>query len=164
STPSQRPTGNALPDGFRLHEDPTGFTIAVPEGWSRPEKQGTSVFFRPPDRRGYIQVDQTDDPNDSALEDWQRYAPQARGRFPGYSEIKISPVTQGEPISDPDGDDAADWEWTYNSSSGRMHALNRGFVMNDTGYAILLVAPDDNWDQTLREMAPIYEFFTPKED
>jgi hypothetical protein len=151
-----------------MHEDPSGFSIAIPKGWSGPKKRGSSqssVFFEPPSGPGYIQVDQTDDPNDSALEDWQKYEPQARGNFSGYQRIKIAPVEAGEPVSDPDGEKAADWEWTYDGSGGqRLHALNRGFVMNDMGYAIVLVAPDKDWDGTLAEMDPVYRFFKPADN
>jgi hypothetical protein len=166
-SPSASPSGSpTLPAGFRLHEDSSGFSIAIPKDWKGPLRRGsssTSVFFEPPSGEGYIQVDQTSDPNDSALEDWRQYEPTARGRFPGYQQVKIAPVAQGEPVSDPDGDKAADWEWTYDGKGGRLHALNRGFVMNDTGYAIVLVAPDADWDRTLAEMAPIYQFFKPKD-
>jgi hypothetical protein len=122
------------------------------------------VFFDAPSGGGYIQVDQAEDPNDSALEDWRKYEPSARGSFPGYRREKIAPVTEGEPVRDPSGEEAADWEWTYDGRSGRMHALNRGFIMNDTGYAIVLVAPDADWDRTFREMAPVYRFFEPKDE
>ena len=156
----------ALPAGFRMHRDPTGFSIALPKDWKGPLRRSSapsSVFFEPPNGEGYIQVDQTSDPNDSALEDWQKFEPTARSRFRNYRLVKIAPVVQGAPVSDPDGDEAADWEWTYDGRNGRMHALNRGFVMNDTGYAIVLVAPDADWERTLAEMAPVYQFFEPKD-
>ena len=168
SARSRAERGNdGIPAGFRLHKDPTGFSIAIPKDWKGPSKRGSSpssVFFEPPDGEGYIQVDQTDKPSDSAIGDWRRYEPSARGRFPGYRLIKIAPVVEGEPVDDKDGEKAADWEWTYDGRSGRLHALNRGFVMKDTGYAIVLVAPDKDWSRTLSEMAPVYEHFEPKDD
>ncbi|WP_231403658.1 serine/threonine-protein kinase [Actinomadura viridis] len=172
SSPPPSPAGSSprasvspssgVPAGFRVHKDRTGFSIAIPKDWKGPQKRSSSpssVFFEPPGGEGYIQVDQTSDPNASALEDWENYEPTARGRFSGYEKIKIAPVREGEPVSDPSGKKAADWEWTYDGRSGRLHALNRGFVMNGTGYAIVLVAPHDGWDRTFAEMAPVYEFF-----
>ncbi|MFB4313216.1 protein kinase [Actinomadura sp. 21ATH] len=169
ATPTRSPSGTpspTVPADFRVHKDSSGFSIAIPKDWKGPLKRGSSpssVFFEPPSGPGYIQVDQTDDPNDSALEDWENYEPQARGRFGGYKLLGIRPVAQGEPVSDPDGDDAADWEWTYDGSGQRLHALNRGFVMNDTGYAIVLVAPDKDWDETFARMDPVYRFFKPRD-
>jgi hypothetical protein len=166
-TSTRTGSGAGLPADFRLHRDPSGFTIAIPKDWKGPVRRGSSrssVFFDAPSGGGYIQVDQAEDPNDSALEDWRKYEPSARGSFPGYRREKIAPVTEGEPVRDPSGEEAADWEWTYDGRSGRMHALNRGFIMNDTGYAIVLVAPDADWDRTFREMAPVYRFFEPKDE
>ncbi|WP_344590473.1 serine/threonine-protein kinase [Actinomadura vinacea] len=168
SGPAKSPDGSAgLPAGFRLHKDPSGFTIAVPSDWKGPLRRGSSpssVFFEPKSGEGYIQVDQTSNPNDSALEDWKQYEPTARGRFGGYQLVKIAPVADGEPVSDSDGEKAADWEWTYDGRDGRLHALNRGFVMKDMGYAIVLVAPDKDWDRTFAEMDPVYRFFEGKDD
>ncbi|MEU6039570.1 protein kinase [Actinomadura sp. NPDC047616] len=161
SPPATPTTASRVPEGFRLYRG-KNFSTVIPEDWKGPERRSTSatsVFFTPPSGEGYIQIDQTSDPNESALKDWENLAPSARGRFPGYDEIKIAPVTEGEPVSDPSGADAADWEWTYNGKSGRLHALNRGFVMDDFGFAILLVAPHDGWDGTLAELAPVYEKF-----
>ncbi|MEU5877458.1 protein kinase [Spirillospora sp. NPDC047279] len=167
SPSASSPAPGALPAGFRLHKDPTGFHIAVPKDWSGAKKRSSSpssVFFEAPDGVSSIQVDQTDDPSSSALKDWQDYAPSAEGRFPGYKEIKIAPVTDGEPISDRTGKKAADWEWTYERGGRRMHALNRGFVMNGTGYAIVLYAPDKDWSKTFADLAPVYSHFTPDDD
>ncbi|WP_227022937.1 serine/threonine-protein kinase [Actinomadura rubrobrunea] len=161
SSPAAPTAESGVPAGFRLYRG-KNFSTAIPADWKGPERRSSSpssVFFTPPSGEGYIQIDQTSDPNESALEDWRRFAPQARGRFPGYREIKIAPVADGEPVSDPSGADAADWEWTYDGKSGRMHALNRGFVMDGMGFAILLVAPDDAWARTFAELAPVYEKF-----
>ncbi|WP_033322309.1 serine/threonine-protein kinase [Actinomadura atramentaria] len=151
----------ALPAGFRLHSDRTGYKVAVPDGWSGPQRKDGGDFFYAPGRVSYIQVGQTSHPNPSALKDWKDYEPTGKGRFPGYSLVRIAPVENGAPVSDPSGKKSADWEWTYNSGSRRMHALNRGFVMNGHGYAIVLYAPDADWDATLARMQPVFSFFRP---
>ncbi|MBO2448277.1 protein kinase [Actinomadura barringtoniae] len=160
---SAKPSSPSVPAGFHKHDDKTGFSILVPDGWKGPKKRGSSessVFFDAP-HGGYIQVDQTSHPNPSALKDWEEYEPSARGRFPGYKKIKIAPVAKGSPISDPTGAKSADWEWTYDGDGGRMHGLNRGFVMNGIGYAIVLVTQDSGWDKSLADLAPVYEQFKP---
>ncbi|WP_285492177.1 serine/threonine-protein kinase [Actinomadura sp. NBRC 104425] len=166
SPPATPSTDSRVPAGFRLYRG-NNFSTAIPEDWKGPERRDSSpssVFFTPPSGEGYIQIDQTSDPNESALEDWQNLAPSVRDRFPGYDEIKIAPVKDGEPVSDPSGDKAADWEWTYKGKSGRLHALNRGFVMGGFGFAILLVAPEDTWDDTFAKLAPVYEEFEADDD
>ena len=124
-------------DFLDRYEDESGFSLDVPEGWET-DRQGHMVFFRNPDG-GYLQIDQTDNPNDDAGDDWRDFEPQAKGGFSGYSLIGIEDV-------DADWADdyvsAADWEFTFDGSNGEMHAINRGFHTEDKGYALFLVSPE----------------------
>ncbi|PKK12541.1 MAG: serine/threonine protein kinase [Thermomonospora sp. CIF 1] len=152
-----------VPEDFRRYEDSTGFVIAVPEDWEGPERRGSSVFFRGDDG-AYVQIDQTTDPNPSALKDWQdlEAAVKGDGRFPGYRRLRLEPTGDHPPIPDTgDGSKSADWEFTWQSGSGRMHGLNRGFVAGDRGYAIFLVLPEEEWDKERPELEPIFSFFEP---
>ncbi|WUI00769.1 protein kinase [Spirillospora sp. NBC_00431] len=161
--PSTKPS-DGLPAGFRLHKDRSGYSVPVPAGWSGPERKQGGDYFRSPDRGAYLQIDQTDDPGESAIDDWER---QARApRFDGYKKIKIAPTGDQPPVPDTgDGDESADWEFTYDGSGGRrMHILNRGFVANGHGYAILLCAPDKEWAKVHSDLQPVYRFFKPAGD
>lgn len=124
-------------DFLDRYEDESGFALDVPEGWEI-DQQGRMVYFRNPDG-GYLQIDQTDTPNDDAGDDWRDFEPQAKGGFSGYSLIGIDDV-------DADWTDdyvsAADWEFTFEGSDGEMHAINRGFHTEDKGYALFLVSPE----------------------
>ncbi|HEY7485513.1 MAG TPA: protein kinase [Streptosporangiaceae bacterium] len=166
STPASpttaRSTPSGIPAGFRLHKDPTGFAIAVPTGWSGPEHKSTSVFFYAPDRRSYIQIDQTDQPNASALADWQRSDKSAPGRFSNYHRLRLEPTGDQQPVADTgDGSKSADWEFTWGSGSGKKHVLNRGFVTHGHGYAILISAPDSDWSATIAKLRPVFTSFQP---
>jgi serine/threonine protein kinase len=165
SSPTSSPTrpapgASGAPEGFRIHHDPTGFSIAVPKGWSGPERRRGGVFFYAPGRGTYIQVDQRTPPGPSALAAWESSAKAGPGAFSGYKEIKVAPVKDGQPVSDASGKKAADWEFTWQSKSGTKHVLDRGFVLNGHGYAILVSAPDDTWAETMRQLAPVYASFT----
>ncbi|WP_233525903.1 serine/threonine-protein kinase [Actinomadura spongiicola] len=163
SKPSKQPA-DALPAGFTMHKDRSGYSVPVPKGWSGPERKQGGDHFYSPDRRTYLQIDQTDSPSDSALGDWRR---QARGgnRFQGYREIRLAPTGDHPPVPDTgDGDDSADWEFTFDNGGGRKHILNRGFVAGGHGYAILLCAPEQDWDKVFAEMQPVYRFFKPAGD
>ncbi|MFI0404878.1 serine/threonine-protein kinase [Actinomadura sp. 3N508] len=161
--PSGPPSGG-LPAGFRMHDDRSGYSVPVPAGWSGPERKAGGDFFYSPDRKIYLQIDQTDDPSDSAIDDWKR---QERNgpRFPGYEKIRIAPTGDQPPVPDTgDGDDSADWEFTYDGKSGRMRILNRGFVKSGKGYAILLCAPAKDWAKVHADLQPVYRFFKPADD
>ncbi|WP_264159866.1 protein kinase domain-containing protein [Actinomadura montaniterrae] len=150
------------PAGFRTHDDDSGYSVAVPAAWTGPEQKGTSDYYYSPDRRTYVQIDQTDSPGKSAIGDWRRQAAQAG--FPGYKKLTIAPTGDHPPVPDTgNGDKSADWEFTFDGDGGRIHILNRGFVTNGHGYAILLRAPQDAWDKTFAELQPVYQYFKPAE-
>ncbi|WP_245974467.1 serine/threonine-protein kinase [Thermomonospora umbrina] len=159
ASPSTTPSDDGVPEGFREHKDETGFTIAIPDDWPAPTRKNPGgVFFYAPDRDTYVQVDQTDDPGPSALRDWENL--ERADRFRGYERIRLEPTGDQPPVPDTgDGSRSADWEFTW--SSGRMHGLNRGFVANGRGYAIFLVAPHSEWDETRRRLEPVFAHFEP---
>ncbi|CAL9408921.1 protein kinase domain-containing protein [Nocardiopsis dassonvillei] len=122
------------------HEDPSGFSVDVPEGWNV-EREGHMVYFRNPDG-GYLLVDQTDNPNPDAGDDWREFEPVGSNNFSGYELIGIEDV---EADWAEDYVSAADWEFTF--GNGDMHAVNRGFHTEDIGYALFLVADNDDPEQ-----------------
>ncbi|HEX2312469.1 MAG TPA: serine/threonine-protein kinase [Thermomonospora sp.] len=162
SSPSRTASSDdGIPEGFRKYKDSTGFSIAIPDDWTGPTRKNPGgVFFYSPDRDSYVQIDQTTDPGPSALQDWKDL--EAADRFSGYERIRLEPTGDEPPVPDTgDGSRSADWEFTWNG--GRMHGLNRGFVANGRGYAIFLVAPESEWEETRRDMEPVFEHFEPAE-
>jgi hypothetical protein len=161
-SPSAKPS-TGLPAGFHTHDDGSGYSIPVPDGWTGPESKQGGDYFYAPGRATYLQVDQTDSPGASAIGDWRHNENGGRA-FPGYKRIKIEPTGDHPPVPDTgSGDRSADWEFTYDAGGRRVHVLNRGFVANGHGYAILLRAPQDAWDATFTKLQPVYRLFTPAE-
>ncbi|NDU72297.1 protein kinase [Actinomadura sp. DSM 109109] len=151
----------ALPAGFRTHKDRSGYSIPVPDDWKGPERKFGGDFFYAPGRETYLQIGQTDDPKSSAIDDWRRQERGGSG-WPGYKKIKIEPTGDQPPVPDTgNGDKSADWEFTYDGDGGRVRILNRGFVTNGHGYAILLRAPAGDWAEVFSELQPVYRFFKP---
>jgi eukaryotic-like serine/threonine-protein kinase len=148
--------------GFRRHTDPTGFSIDVPANWTGPERRSGGVFFYSPDRRTYVQIDQTDHPHPSALADWQNQERDAPAGFAGYRRIKLGPTGDQPPVPDTgDGSKSADWEFTWGSGAAKKHILDRGFVTGGHGYAILLAAPDSGWAATIDRLRTVFASFRP---
>ncbi|MEV5574901.1 serine/threonine-protein kinase [Spirillospora sp. NPDC052269] len=162
ATSSAPPASPTVPAGFRTYKDPQGYSLPIPQDWSKPEHKegGGGWFFYSPDRQTYIQVDRAETADTSALQDWKDLEPARKHVFKGYDRIAIRPVQSGKPVSDPTGVRAADWEWTFDGRGGRVHALNRGFVMSGHGYAIVLYAPDSGWSKTWSDLQPVYAGFT----
>jgi serine/threonine protein kinase len=158
---AQSSTSTGTAAGFHRYRDQSDFSVPVPDGWSGPERQGSSVFFYSPGRGSLIQIDQTTTPSASAIQDWRNQEITVSGNRPGYRRVKIVPSGDAPPVPDTVGDRSADWEFTYDGAAGRRHVLNRGFVISGRGYAILIAAPDAQWSSTLTHLGPVFAGFTP---
>jgi hypothetical protein len=130
-----------VPAGFRRYTDPTGFSLAVPNGWQATRK-GTDVTFRRPGSRAYLLVPQTTSPAPDSLVDWQEQERAASPRFNDYERIRLERVPASR------GWDVADWEFRWTASGGRLHVLDRNLRINDRrAYALYWSVPDDQWTQ-----------------
>ena len=159
SSPSPSPTSSpssdrpSLPDGWIEHRDPTGFSVYVPEGWSR-SKEGSMVYFR--SRGRVLGIDQTDDPQPDPAADWRGKAEYRveRGEFPEYDEIGIREVDYFRK--------AADWEFTFDGSGGRQHVNNRGFITSsEQAYGIWWQTSDAAWTGARDDLDLIFRSFRP---
>jgi hypothetical protein len=132
----------AVPAGFRAYSDRTGFSLALPNGWTT-RRKGTDVIAQQPGARGYLLIAQTTKPHPDALKDWQAQASGASRRFTDYHLLRLERVGYK-------GWDAADWEFTWTPSGGPLHVLNRNVRVNDhRAYALYWSVPSSQW-RTLR--------------
>jgi hypothetical protein len=139
-TPSASTT---LPAGWHWYHDPTGFTVAVADGWAVSRRDGIVYFSDPSDGR-LLGIDQTDQPQWDPVADWTTQAAYrvAHGDFPGYQQIGIAPVAYHLT--------AADWEFTYDNHGVRTHVINRGAVFGQhQAYGFYWSTPDAQWAQNL---------------
>jgi hypothetical protein len=154
--PTAEPTGAGLnlPPGWHIYKHRTGFSVAVPRSW-RIEEDGTLVYFREQTgQRRVLGIDRTDRPKADPVKDWTQQEADRAHLKPNYDRVKIVPVDYF--------DAAADWEYTYDGSNGRLHARNRGFVTApDQAHAILWITPDRTWRQNLDEFELIAKSFQP---
>jgi serine/threonine protein kinase len=136
SSTSAPPSDSGVPAGYQLYEDPSGFSLAVPDGWHAEQSSSTAVDIKSPDGASFLRVDQTDQPKDDAKKAWEEQEKSVKKDLPNYHRISIESV-------DYNGWDAADWEFTFGNNT---HVLNRGFVTDSThGYALYLSTPEDKW-------------------
>jgi eukaryotic-like serine/threonine-protein kinase len=132
------PEAAPVPADFRLHSDPTGFTVAVPDGWAR-STEGSRTYFKEPGGGRFLLVDQTTEPKDDPLADWQANEPSVASRLSGYERISLDRVEYR-------GWDTADWEFTWQGSRGQIHVLNRNVrVSDERAYALYWSTPEAQW-------------------
>jgi hypothetical protein len=145
-----------VPAGWRVHNDPTGFSMYVPQGWTL-SRRGRMVYFSDPASPRLVGIDQTDTPHPDPVRDWREQAAWRvrNGDFPGYREIRIEAV--------PYWRKAADWEFTYDRD-GRQHVNNRGFVVSDDqAYGIWWQTTDADWAAANPTLQLIFASFQPAE-
>jgi serine/threonine protein kinase len=146
-------TGTALPAGWHMYVDPTGFSVAVPDGWTK-TRSGTIIYFHDPVGGRLLGIDQTNQPKSDPVADWtsQSQYRVAHGDFPGYHQIKIAAVTYHVA--------AADWEFTYNKDGVRTHVINRGAVFGPhQAYGLYWSTPDSAWSANLSNFDLIMSTF-----
>ena len=154
-SPSAQPSTPvaAVPAGFERHRDPTGFSVAVPKGWTS-ERGSGPVYFREPSGSGLLIIDQTDRPKADPVADWRQQEAARRSGYTDYHRIRIEAVNYF--------DKAADWEFTYATRSGRQHVLIRGVVTGpNQAYGIYWSTPDAQWQQNLPALRTILKTFQP---
>jgi hypothetical protein len=152
-TPSE--DGEQLPAGWHIYTDETGFSVAVPEQWPV-TREGSIVYFREPGGGRVLGIDQTDEPQPDPVADWagKEAFRVARGDFPGYERVRLEAVDYFLK--------AADWEFTYDGRSGRIHVNNRGFITApDQAYGMWWSTPDSRWEEYRGDLELIQRSFRP---
>ena len=156
-TPSSDDDDDVLPQGWKLHEDPTGFKIPVPPGWKQESWNDGNVVFRAPNGKGLLLIGQTNQPKGDPVADWKAQEPYRRNFVQEYKlHGKIRAVEYRDWPT-------ADWEWLETQNGTRMHVRNRAFVTDedDQAYAIRWEVPADRWDAELKNFQIIANGFEP---
>ncbi|AGZ46123.1 Serine/threonine protein kinase [Actinoplanes friuliensis DSM 7358] len=144
-----------IPKGWYRYSDDTGFSVPLPNGTSI-ERQGTEVYFTKNNR--LLIIDQTDKPRPDPVADWEQQEDDRAGRnYRNYNRIKIQPVDYFVK--------AADWEFTYTTSSGNpQHAVKRGVITKagKQAYGLSWYTSPGDWDAGKKDLQLIYQGFKPK--
>jgi hypothetical protein len=125
--------------GYHTYRDPTGFSIAIPNGW-HVSHQGHYVYLAPPSGASFLLIDQSDHPQPSPLADWQQQEASRKATYPGYHRIRLVAIHY------PQAEKAADWEFTYYRNGVLTHVLNRNILANaQHAYALYWSTPQSQW-------------------
>ncbi|PNV33092.1 hypothetical protein C1708_12790 [Streptomyces sp. DH-12] len=96
--PSSAPEPSSLPEGFGLHRDAEGFTVARPTGWEReavPSQHGFDVVnYRSPDGLRRLQVYEVEER--SPEESFDLYLSDRTPKADGFEKVALAPLeTEG---------------------------------------------------------------------
>ncbi|MEU5783717.1 serine/threonine-protein kinase [Micromonospora lupini] len=156
ATPSATPSAdpNALPAGWKLHKDPAGFSLPIPDGWVRSQPDGNTVVFDEADGPGELLVQWTPTPKKDAYADWKSIEGGRKNEVKNYQYISIKRCEFWKTC--------ADWEWLETRDGTRIHVRNRGFVTaSNRGYALRWEIAEKDWQANLPNFDRIAKGFVP---
>ena len=138
-TPPKPPVTATLPSapsGYRVADDPAGFSLAVPEDFTR-TPQGERVFYLSPGETFRLGIKATDPEPGGPLAVMRRAAAKGSDTNPGYHDGRVtSTARHGHP--------AALWEFTWNGFStaeGPRHTYDLCWEEGGRMYDVWVSAP-----------------------
>lgn len=139
ASPSSRPptvTLPSAPSGYRVAEDPAGFALAVPDGFTR-APQGQRVFYLSPGETFRLGVKVSAPQPGGPLAVMRRAAAKGPDSNPGYRNGRVTSVThRGHP--------AALWEFTwdgFSAAEGPRHTYDVCWEEDGRLYDVWVSAP-----------------------
>lgn len=152
-TTSQQP--GRVPAGYTRYVDPTyGWSVAVPDGWTRSDTSGGTQFSDPAGGR-YVLLGTRYPAGSSAIGAWRSQEASFRRDHTGYQRVRL------ETVNVPGSSDAADWEFTYTDGGASLQALDRGMVFGTRGYGIYFQTHTDQWDGSADVLSVILSTYRP---
>ncbi|HEX4818261.1 MAG TPA: protein kinase [Nonomuraea sp.] len=145
--PSPTKSADALPSGWHWYKDKKlGFTIGLPKGWDVWDRSGRQVKFKGPGAasNAYVMIEEAVKPGKDPYQDWKKQEPIQKHKFGGYKKLDIEALDQDE-LEDY-MKSAADWDFTWNTNTGKTRVRNRGFLTdNGRAYAIYWHTLNSSW-------------------
>jgi hypothetical protein len=137
-----------LPADLIWWHDQDGFIIPMPTGWRAVREGSTGVFFRDPDGPRTLRVHAWNPPATDPVVALTRE--EARTTLANYHRLRIQVLPNGQ---------GAEWEYTFTGTTGEMHGLERGFVVDGHAYLIQWRIPVSAWLASLTEYTAIVDGF-----
>ncbi len=150
------PTAPAvLPDGWSRYEDPEeGWSIGVPPGYARSDRNG-QVQFRDDEQRRTLRIEASA-PRGEPLEVFEEFSRALEGSLQDYEQLRLEPTEYlGQP--------AADLEFTF-FDTATLRVLDRTFV-DESGtqaYALYWQVNEAGWDDARPVLDQLLETFRPR--
>ncbi|MEU3525412.1 serine/threonine-protein kinase [Streptomyces sp. NPDC038707] len=135
-TPSPGTGTHTAPSGYRTAHDPAGFSLAVPEDFTR-SPHGERVFYLSPGQTFRLGVKITGPRPGGPRGVLERSAAAGPENNPGYHDGRVTPTTHA-------GHPAAFWEFTWNGFSaaeGPRHTYDLCWEQNGRLYDVWVSAP-----------------------
>jgi hypothetical protein len=130
------PASRTVPEGYRLARDSGGFTLAVPEGFTR-EPQGERVFYLSPGSAFRLGIKIAAPRSGGPLAVMRRSAAEGPSTNPGYRDGRVTATTRGT-------NPAALWEFSWDGftrAEGARHTYDLCWEQDGRMYDVWVSAP-----------------------
>lgn len=147
-SPSEPPATAVVdaPAGYRAVQDPAGFALAVPDGFTR-SFEPPRVLFRSPGGKFVIGVTIQDRQEDGPMGALRTAAEEAPDRYPGYRDATVAPSEHKDGF-------AARWEFTWNEDPDDDGSARRMYDVcwdeGDRRYDVWVASPAGQADEGRR--------------
>jgi hypothetical protein len=152
--PITAPKSTALPARFTRFTSQSGFQVAVPVGWTKlPGETRSSVVFCAPGGPPLLGVREWNPSNSDLFVALANEESRARSSMPNYRRISMEVLPQ---------QNAGGWEYTFTDPKmGRLHGVDRAFVVGDRAYLIQWRTPATKWAENLPNLGVVTTHFRP---
>ncbi|MGW0575561.1 serine/threonine-protein kinase [Streptomyces sp. NPDC002920] len=126
----------SAPSGYRVADDPAGFSLAVPEGFTR-VPQGERVFYMSAGQTFRLGIKTAAPESGGPLGVMRRAAEEGPDTNPGYHDGRVTETTHA-------GDPAALWEFTwdgFSAAEGPRHTYDLCWEQGGRMYDVWVSAP-----------------------
>ncbi|MCF0082837.1 serine/threonine protein kinase [Streptomyces lomondensis] len=152
-TPTPSDPAAALPPGFQRYDAPEGFSVALPEHWTRldTDRQGDLAYrivfgADGDDRTLAVTYSERVGPDPVAV--WRDDVEPNLKQSGGYDRIGEIRATTYQ------GREAADMEWTAKADGTRVHTFGRGFLLGGgRSFSLRWTTPDAEWEDAANQEA-----------
>ncbi|MFE9624783.1 serine/threonine protein kinase [Streptomyces sp. NPDC006527] len=147
SAPSASAPADALPDGYRLHRAPEGFSVALPEGWKRLDTSRTAdlayrVTFGASGDPRTLAVTYSERVGPDPVAVWRDIVEPGLRKGNGFRRIGAIEATTYR------GYEAADMEWVADADGTRVRTFGRGFLLGGhRGFSLRWTTPAADWEK-----------------
>jgi serine/threonine protein kinase len=141
------------PPGWVRYTDASGWSIAHPSDWRQTRLGDRGVDFVQPGTGAYLHVETAQNAPSSVTEDWIAQEKLLAPRVSNYQRVDLRPADGGT------GERAADWEFTFGLAGSPLRALDRGLVVDGTGYSLYWQTPASAWTSSLSTVGSLYSSF-----
>ncbi|MFI1017692.1 protein kinase [Streptomyces sp. NPDC020965] len=161
NAPSTSNGSGQVPEGWRRVQDPKGFSLLVPDGWTR-QVVNNQIDYTPDNGRHLIRIGIDPAPDFEHPYGHLQDLEGTLSKFPDYRQLRLEPNTYR------DREKSAIWEFTWTERgdlAGPRRAINQVYYGDDgTEYALYMSAPVDDWAETREQFNTLLQSWRPPGD